>query len=52
MQTGHTISEIMPTYVSAEKGYKKDYIYFSAGGILPEETEVFQVDQVKSKGKK
>jgi hypothetical protein len=52
LQTGHTISEIMPTYVAAEKGYKKDYIYFSAGGILPEETEVFQVDQVKSKGKK
>lgn len=52
LQTGHTISEIMPTYVAAEKGYKKDYIYFSAGGILPEETEVFQVDQAKSKGKK
>jgi hypothetical protein len=41
----------MPSYVAAEKGYKKDYIYFSAGGILPEETEVFQVDKDTTKEK-
>lgn len=51
LQTGHIISEIMPSYVAAEKGYKKDYIYFSAGGILPEETEVFQVDKDTTKEK-
>lgn len=45
LQSGHIISEITPTYVAADKNFKKDYIYFSAGGILPEETDVFEVEK-------
>lgn len=45
LQTGHVISEITPTYVAADKNFKKDYIYFSAGGILPEETDAFEVEK-------
>jgi len=45
LQSGHVVSEITSTYVAAEKNFNKDYIYFSAGGILPEEIEVFEVDK-------
>ena len=37
LQSGHIIDEITPTYVRAEKNGKKDYLYFSAGGILDKE---------------
>lgn len=35
LQSGHIIDEITPTYVSATKNGIKDYLYFSAGGIVP-----------------
>lgn len=35
LQSGHTIDEITSTYVRADKGGVKDYLYFAAGGILP-----------------
>lgn len=35
LQSGHTIDEITSTYVRADKGGIKDYLYFAAGGILP-----------------
>ncbi len=37
LQSGHVIDEITPTYVRADKDGKKDYLYFSAGGILDKE---------------
>lgn len=37
LQSGHVIDEITPTYVRAEKEGVKDYLYFSAGGILDKE---------------
>ena len=49
LQTGHVISEITSTYVAADKNYKKDYIYFSAGGILPEEVDTFKVEKEEEK---
>ena len=35
LQSGHIIDEITSTYVRAEKGGVRDYLYFAAGGILP-----------------
>lgn len=35
LQSGHIIDEIAPTYVTATKNGIKDYLYFSAGGIVP-----------------
>lgn len=52
LQTGHIISEITSTYVAADKNYKTDYIYFSAGGILPEEIDAFKVEKEKEEEKK
>lgn len=43
LQSGHVVSEITSTYVAADKNFKKDYIYFSAGGILPEEVDAFEI---------
>ena len=37
LQTGHVVDEITQTYVRAEKGGVKDYLYFAAGGILEKE---------------
>lgn len=37
LQTGHVIDEITPTYIRADKDGNKDYLYFSAGGILDKE---------------
>lgn len=37
LNTGHVIEEITQTYIVAAKGGKKDYLYFSAGGILDKE---------------
>lgn len=37
LQTGHIIDEITPTYIRADKDGNKDYLYFSAGGILDKE---------------
>lgn len=37
LQSGHVVDEITQTYVRAEKNGIKDYVYFSAGGILEKE---------------
>ena len=37
LQSGHVVDEITPTYVRAEKEGVKDYLYFSAGGVLDKE---------------
>lgn len=47
LQSGHVVSEITSTYVAADKNFKKDYIYFSAGGILPEEIEAFEIEKAE-----
>ena len=39
LQTGHVVDEITTTYIRADKAGKKDYLYFSAGGILEKEPE-------------
>jgi len=46
LQSGHVVSDITSTYVAADKNFKRDYIYFSAGGILPQEIDAFEVDKV------
>lgn len=35
LQSGHIIDEITSTYIRADKGGMKDYLYFASGGILP-----------------
>lgn len=37
LQTGHVIDDITSTYVRADKAGIKDYLYFSAGGVLDKE---------------
>lgn len=37
LNTGHVIEEITQTYIVADKSGIKDYLYFSAGGILDKE---------------
>lgn len=37
LNTGHVIEEITQTYITADKSGVKDYLYFSAGGILDKE---------------
>lgn len=37
LNTGHVIEEITQTYIVTDKGGIKDYLYFSAGGILDKE---------------
>ncbi|MFV0627060.1 MAG: hypothetical protein ACK5N8_06915 [Alphaproteobacteria bacterium] len=39
LKSGHIIEEIAPTYIRADRGGLKDYIYFSAGGILDKEPD-------------
>ena len=39
LQTGHLVDEITQTYLQAVKNGVKDYLYFSAGGILEREPE-------------
>lgn len=46
LQSGHVVAKITTTYVMAEKNGDKQYLYFSAGGILP--TEVSGLDTSKS----
>ena len=46
LQSGHVIDKITTTYVMAEKNGDKQYLYFSAGGILP--TEVSGLDVTKT----
>lgn len=53
LQSGHIIDEIQPTYVTATKNGIKDYLYFSAGGIVPLEpkqdlTSINKVSDVSS----
>lgn len=49
LQSGHVVSEITSTYVAADKNFKRDYIYFTAGGILPQEMDSFEVDKESTK---
>ena len=49
LQSGHVVSEITSTYVAADKNFKRDYIYFSSGGILPQEIDAFEVDKANDK---
>lgn len=44
LQSGHIIGEITTTYVTAEKDGSNTYLYFSAGGIVPVETNNFQLE--------
>ena len=37
LQSGHVVDEITTTHVRADKDGNKDYLYFSAGGILDKE---------------
>lgn len=37
LNTGHIIEEITQTYIITDRGGVKDYLYFSAGGILDKE---------------
>lgn len=37
LQTGHVIDEIAETYIRGDLNGQKDYLYFSAGGILDSE---------------
>ena len=37
LNTGHVIEEITQTYITADRSGVKDYLYFSAGGILDKE---------------
>jgi len=39
LKSGHVIEEIAPTFIRADKGGEKDFIYFSAGGILDKEPD-------------
>ncbi len=39
LNTGHVVEDITQTYISADKSGIKDYLYFSAGGILEKEPE-------------
>lgn len=39
LNTGHVIEEITQTYITADHAGIKDYLYFSAGGILDKEPE-------------
>lgn len=49
LQSGHVVSEITSTYVAADKNFKRDYIYLSSGGILPQEIDAFEVDKASDK---
>ena len=39
LKSGHIIEEIAPTFIRADRGGLKDFIYFSAGGILDKEPD-------------
>ena len=45
LQSGHVVDKITTTFVMAEKNGDRQYLYFSAGGILP--TEVSGLDTPK-----
>jgi type IV pilus biogenesis protein PilP len=42
LQTGHTVEEITKTFVRADKGGVRDYIFFSAGGAIEKEPAASQ----------
>ncbi|MDR1693597.1 MAG: hypothetical protein LBR70_00165 [Lactobacillaceae bacterium] len=39
LKSGHIIEEITPTFIRADKKGEKDFIYFSAGGVLDTEPD-------------
>lgn len=46
LQSGHVVAKITTTYVMAEKNGDKQYLYFSAGGILPTEVSGLDISKV------
>ena len=52
LQSGHIVDEITPTYVRADKNGVKDYLYFSAGGILEQEPQTNEDLQIKVSSEK
>ena len=52
LQTGHTIGDITSTYVTADRGDERSYLYFAAGGILPSETTKFEISEDSVKDRK
>lgn len=44
LQTGHIVDEITQTYIRADMGGQKDYIYFAAGGIMDREPQPNEVE--------
>ncbi len=50
LNTGHIIEDITQTYIVADKGGVKDYLYFSAGGILDKEPSKPLESMTKSEG--
>lgn len=52
LQSGHIVDEITPTYVRADKNGVKDYLYFSAGGILDQEPQTNEDLQIKVSSEK
>ena len=51
LQSGHVVSKITTTFVMAEKNGDKQYLYFSAGGILPTEVAGLDSSEVDASGK-
>lgn len=49
LQTGHTVGDITLTYVSAERGGEKKYLYLAAGGVLPTESQNAETAKTKEK---
>ena len=45
LQSGHVITKITTTYVMAEKSGDRQYLYFSAGGILPTEVSTPEMNK-------
>lgn len=39
LRSGHRIEEVTQTYIKADKSGEKDFLYFSAGGVLDREPE-------------
>ena len=48
LQSGHIIDKITTTYVMANKNGDKQYLYFSAGGILPTEVSAPETNKNES----
>ncbi len=55
LQSGHVVDEISQTYVRTDRNGSKEYLYFSAGGILdkePVQTQQINVNNLPEEPKK